>query len=156
GMQKKTYSFAIPSSWKKTYRNTRSDCRWHLADPIRFSKIIKVTLEHGHANDLRDYWSTTAYLYEIVPGSRSEFLPVKKRSSHKPEFPPKVQFSMTRHQDSGSAAKGNGEQLEHRMKGFAMYRNVWLERRAKDSRKRVNDNIKFAKDVRKRFLDSLK
>jgi hypothetical protein len=35
-------------------------------------------------------------------------------------------------------------------------RNAWLERRAKASRERAVRNIEVAKDIRKRFLESLK
>lgn len=41
--------------------------RFHLPDPIPFFKSIKVTIEHGHANDRSDYYSSVAYWYQTEP-----------------------------------------------------------------------------------------
>ena len=41
--------------------------RYHVPDPVRFSKSIKVTIEHGHANLRSDDYSSTAYWYQAEP-----------------------------------------------------------------------------------------
>lgn len=41
--------------------------RFHIEDPIRFHKSIRVTLEHGHANKLSNDYSSTAYWYQMEP-----------------------------------------------------------------------------------------
>lgn len=41
--------------------------RFHLVDPIRFKKSIKVTIEHGHANKRSDDYSSVAYWYQTEP-----------------------------------------------------------------------------------------
>lgn len=41
--------------------------RFHIEDPIPFRKQIKVTIEHGHANDRNDDWSSIAYWYQTEP-----------------------------------------------------------------------------------------
>ena len=41
--------------------------RFHIEDPIVFSKSIKVTIEHGHANKRSDDYSSTAYWYQTEP-----------------------------------------------------------------------------------------
>jgi hypothetical protein len=41
--------------------------RWHIPDPIPFSRSIRVTIEHGHANDRADDYSSTAYWYQVEP-----------------------------------------------------------------------------------------
>lgn len=41
--------------------------RFHIEDPIRFRKSIKVTIEHGHANKLSNDFSSTAYWYQCEP-----------------------------------------------------------------------------------------
>jgi len=41
--------------------------RLHINDPIHFEKSIRVTIEHGHANDLSNDYSSTAYWYQIEP-----------------------------------------------------------------------------------------
>jgi hypothetical protein len=41
--------------------------RWHLPDPIAFSRSLRVELEHGHANrEVADY-ATVAYWYQVDP-----------------------------------------------------------------------------------------
>jgi hypothetical protein len=41
--------------------------RFHVPDPIPFTKSISVTIEHGHANDRADDFSSTAYWYQAEP-----------------------------------------------------------------------------------------
>lgn len=41
--------------------------RWHIEDPIRFTESIKVTFEHGHANDQANDYSSVAYWYQTHP-----------------------------------------------------------------------------------------
>jgi hypothetical protein len=42
--------------------------RFHLEDPLRFNRGIRVTLEHGHANSRSDDYASVAYWYEASPG----------------------------------------------------------------------------------------
>ena len=37
----------------------------HVEDPIYFESSIRVTIEHGHGNDARGDWSSTAYWYQV-------------------------------------------------------------------------------------------
>ncbi|NPU96915.1 MAG: DUF2961 domain-containing protein [Candidatus Omnitrophica bacterium] len=41
--------------------------KWHLFDPVAFTKSLKVTIEHGHANDRQDDYYTVAYWYQTLP-----------------------------------------------------------------------------------------
>jgi len=41
--------------------------RFHIPDPIQFQKFIKVTIEHGHANDRSEDYSSVAYWYQTEP-----------------------------------------------------------------------------------------
>jgi hypothetical protein len=41
--------------------------RHHIPDPIPFEQSIRVTIEHGHANDRSDYYSSVAYWYQNEP-----------------------------------------------------------------------------------------
>ncbi len=41
--------------------------RYHIEDPIMFSKSIRVTIEHGHNNHRSDDYSSTAYWYQTEP-----------------------------------------------------------------------------------------
>jgi hypothetical protein len=49
--------------------------RFHVPDPIPFQKSIRVTIEHGHANDRSDYYSSTAYWYQAEPHMAFPALP---------------------------------------------------------------------------------
>lgn len=41
--------------------------RYHIADPVPFEKTIRVSIEHGHANDRANDISTVAYWYQDEP-----------------------------------------------------------------------------------------
>jgi hypothetical protein len=41
--------------------------RFHIPDPVPFKKSLRVTIEHGHANDRSDYYSSVAYWYQTEP-----------------------------------------------------------------------------------------
>lgn len=41
--------------------------RFHIEDPVRFSSSIRVTIEHGHANDQGNDYSSVAYWYQREP-----------------------------------------------------------------------------------------
>jgi D-arabinan exo alpha-(1,3)/(1,5)-arabinofuranosidase (non-reducing end) len=41
--------------------------RFHVPDPVPFTKSIAVTIEHGHANDRADDFSSVAYWYQTEP-----------------------------------------------------------------------------------------
>ena len=54
--------------------------RFHIPDPISFQKSIRVTIEHGHANDRSDYFSSVAYWYQAEPHKAFPALaPVRER-----------------------------------------------------------------------------
>lgn len=46
------------------YNGIFSVYRFHVTDPVSFKKSIKVTLEHGHANDAGNQYSSVAYWYQ--------------------------------------------------------------------------------------------
>jgi hypothetical protein len=49
--------------------------RYHIEDPVRFQRSIKVTIEHGHDNRRSDDWSSTAYWYQTEPHAEFPALP---------------------------------------------------------------------------------
>jgi hypothetical protein len=54
--------------------------RYHIEDPIYFRESIKVTIEHGHANDLSNDYSSTAYWYQTEPHATGHaLLPMSER-----------------------------------------------------------------------------
>ena len=44
-------------------------------DPVHFQKSIRVTIEHGHANNLGNDYSSTAYWYQAEPHAKLLELP---------------------------------------------------------------------------------
>lgn len=62
--------------------------RFHIEDPIHFSKSIRVTMEHGHANDQSNDYSSVAYWYQLEPHTElPELPPVKERLARRwPDF----------------------------------------------------------------------
>lgn len=66
------------SDWP--WKGKNSTYRYHIEDPIRFHKSIKVTIEHGHANKLSNDYSSTAYWYQHEPHKAfPKLLPVDQR-----------------------------------------------------------------------------
>ena len=49
------------------WKGKNSLYRFHLEDPVYFEKNIRVTIEHGHANNLALDFSSTAYWYQKEP-----------------------------------------------------------------------------------------
>jgi hypothetical protein len=49
--------------------------RWYLHDPIRFTKSIRWTLEHGHANNFANEYSSVVYWYQTEPHTCFPALP---------------------------------------------------------------------------------
>ena len=49
--------------------------RWYIESPIAFEKSIKVTIEHGTANDRSDNFYSTAYWYQTEPHAHFPALP---------------------------------------------------------------------------------
>jgi hypothetical protein len=41
--------------------------RYHICDPVIFHRSLRVSIEHGHANDRCDDYSSTAYWYQTLP-----------------------------------------------------------------------------------------
>jgi hypothetical protein len=72
-------------SW--VFRGKNSLYRYHIEDPIRFHKSIKVTIEHGHNNKLTNDYCSTAYWYQCEPHAAfPKLLPVEKRWA-RPDWP---------------------------------------------------------------------
>jgi hypothetical protein len=62
----------------KTWTGQHSMYRFHITDPIYFEKSLKAGIEHGHANDRKDDYSSTAYWYQTEPHQKLFPLPAVK------------------------------------------------------------------------------
>ncbi len=83
GMQKVAHMYN-GQAWAEQgdYNNWGKVCvyRYHIVDPIPFTKNIRVSIEHGHANNRSDDWSSVAYWYQKEPHKDfAPMLPVKHR-----------------------------------------------------------------------------
>ena len=61
--------------------------RFHVEDPIRFERSIRVTIETGHDNALANDYSSTAYWYQVGPASRCRRCRRSKHACHAPIHP---------------------------------------------------------------------
>jgi hypothetical protein len=59
--------------------------RWYIADPVRFQKDIRVTIEHGHANNYENDYTSVAYWYQAEPHAAFPLLPPVE--ARLPRFP---------------------------------------------------------------------
>jgi len=69
GMQNQSYLFAGASLFEHEQPGIGkcTSYRFHILDPIVFHKSILVTIEHGHANNRSDDYSSVAYWYQDEP-----------------------------------------------------------------------------------------
>ena len=49
--------------------------RWHADNPVTFTRYLKHTMEHGHANDRADNFYSVAYWYQTGPYTDFPTLP---------------------------------------------------------------------------------
>lgn len=71
--------------WRWKGKNTVY--RYHIEDPVRFEKSIRVSVEHGHANKLANDYSSTAYWYQLLPSRPLAPLPPVERRLPRPNEP---------------------------------------------------------------------
>ncbi len=57
------------------YSGNNAMYRWFIQDSIRFNKKIRWTIEHGHANNLENDYSSVAYWYQKEPHKKYKSLP---------------------------------------------------------------------------------
>lgn len=70
GMQNTAHLYSgQPWAEKADHFNEGKVCvyRYHVVDPIPFARSIRVSIEHGHANDRSDDIASTAYWYQLEP-----------------------------------------------------------------------------------------
>lgn len=60
--------------------------RWFVHDPIRFTRSLRWTVEHGHANNFANEYASVAYWYQTEPHAPFPALP--DRAALRPPLPP--------------------------------------------------------------------
>ncbi len=64
------------------YAGKVSMYRFFVADPIRFRKSVRVTIEHGHANNMANDYSSCAFWYQAEP--HAPFPPLPPAAERRP------------------------------------------------------------------------
>lgn len=67
------------------YAGNNGMYRWYINDPIRFKKRIRWTIEHGHANNFENDYSSVAYWYQKEP--HKKFPPLPPAEERIPRLP---------------------------------------------------------------------
>ena len=67
--------FGAPVVGPEKKRSKWSLYRFHLDSPIPFTKSLRATIEHGHANDRGDNFYSVAYWYQSEPHATFPALP---------------------------------------------------------------------------------
>jgi hypothetical protein len=81
GMQPNAYLRNGSSIWEHDCRpgGYQTSYVFHLENPVRFTRSIKATIEHGHGNHLANDWSSVAYWYQTEPHRSFSIPPVTQR-----------------------------------------------------------------------------
>lgn len=72
GMQENAFLRNGSSIFEHNTNGYQTSYVFHLENPVRFEKEIKVTIEHGHGNHLRNEMSSVAYWYAAQPAAAVE------------------------------------------------------------------------------------
>lgn len=117
--------------------------RFHLSDPVRFSKSIRVTMEHGHANHLADDWSSTSYWYQSLPSPVLTIPPLDERLPPRPTLPLRARQNVgSRRYDEAAASR------DERMERYLSEREPLVRQRLEDTRRWEDGNRRNAKRQR--------
>jgi hypothetical protein len=79
GMQPNAFLRNGSSIYERDTNGYQTSYVLHLENPVHFRKEIKVTIEHGHGNHLRNEMSSVAYWYASRPTKVATPPPVAKR-----------------------------------------------------------------------------
>jgi len=66
------------------YSGKVSMYRFYVNDPVRFHKSIRMTIEHGHANNVSNDYSSTAFWYQTEP--HKAFRPLPPAEQRRPAW----------------------------------------------------------------------
>lgn len=147
GMQHNSYLFNGTMVHEEDVPGFHHSYRFHLTDPIRFKKRIKVTFEHGHGNHLSDDWSSTAYWYQTLPSPELTIPDVDERLPLRPmdriiEAPlPNLTEEQTDARARASA----------RMERFVEARDAMRQQRKSEIDVWEKGNLDQARDIRARY-----
>lgn len=123
--------------------------RFHITDPIYFTKSIRVTMEHGHANHLADDWSCTVYWYQDSIPENIKIQPVDERIVTKPIYEELEIGDMELNDEMKEALKRNKDRDDKYSKERQHQMTKNESRTIKASKGNVGKEIEIGKQFRK-------
>ncbi|NPV55154.1 MAG: DUF2961 domain-containing protein [Anaerolineae bacterium] len=152
GMQNNGFLFNGSALHESIIPGYQTSYRFHILDPIHFSRCIRVTFEHGHSNHLSDDWSSTAYWYQKLPSKKFEILPLEQRLpiviKGAPVIPmatPAKKMMLT------DEMKQNIEIARRREEEYVERRNQEVAKKLEKTRRASLGNIEQVRAVRRSF-----
>lgn len=79
GMQPNAFLRNGSSIYENHTKGYQTSYVFHLENPVRFTRSLKATIEHGHANHLANEMSSVGYWYADSPSAVVDVPPVAKR-----------------------------------------------------------------------------
>lgn len=79
GMQRNAFLRNGSSIFEEDTHGYQTSYVFHLENPVRFQKEVKVTIEHGHGNHLANEMASVAYWYAATPTKPLDPPPVGQR-----------------------------------------------------------------------------
>ena len=86
--------FYLIENYKADFGGKNQMYRFYINDPVRFQKSIRVTIEHGHANNFENDYTSTAFWYQKDP--HKAFPPMPKAEDRLPGWPDDVAQAIER------------------------------------------------------------
>ena len=93
--------FYLIENYKADFGGKNLMYRWYLNDPVRFQKSIRVTVEHGHANNYDNDYTSTAFWYQTEP--HKLFPPLPSAQERLPLWPDDVKAALEKELKIGPA-----------------------------------------------------
>ena len=91
--------FYLIENYKADFGGKNLMYRFYLNDPVRFEKSIRVTIEHGHANNFDNDYTSTAFWYQKEPHKVFPALP--SAQERLPGWPKEVTEALEKEQKVG-------------------------------------------------------
>ena len=79
GMQPNAYLYNGSSIYEHETEGYQCSYVFYVTNPIRFTKSIRASIEHGHGNHLSNEFSSVAYWYQKEPHKEIKIIPVNQR-----------------------------------------------------------------------------
>jgi hypothetical protein len=155
GMQDRAYPYHGSIIHESRAPGYAVSYRFHGPDAVRFSKRIRVSIEHGHANHLADDWSSTAYWYQLPPGRGVSIQALAERLPTRPDPGPSPAPASPPGELVDAVAAARAATSERDRQHRDRHAERTLERRERAAREEAA-NREQAQALRARYLGSTK